>query len=82
MSSRSMKVSFLYKIIKQKPYLETRVAFKTRLNINLFCTERTEGRGGSFLMFHSLVITEINLVMIKKQTTRYILCKTVIKNIN
>ena len=46
MSSRSMKVSFLYKIIKQKPYLETRVAFKTRLNINLFCTERTEGRGG------------------------------------
>ena len=57
MSSRSMKVSFLYKIIKQKPYLETRVAFKTRLNINLFCTERTEGRGGwqkfSYVSFSS-----------------------------
>ena len=57
MSSRSMKVSFLYKIIRQKPYLETRVAFKTRLNINLFCTERTEGQGGwqkfSYVSFSS-----------------------------
>ena len=46
MSSGSMKVSVLYKIIRQKAYLEARVAFKIRLNINLFCTERTEERGG------------------------------------